>query len=58
MGLLSVQKIAEAHGGQAFIAGYRDGTPESPGFSTASVTHSHILHEPFRTAFVVTCPLA
>jgi signal transduction histidine kinase len=56
LGLLSVQKIIEAHGGEAFIEGTEDGTPTSPRFSTARSTHPAMLREPYRTAFVVTCP--
>jgi signal transduction histidine kinase len=58
LGLLSVQKIVEAHGGEAFIEGYGDGTPASPLFSTAQDKYPTLLHDPYRTAFVVTCPLA
>ncbi len=35
LGLLSVQKIVEAHGGEAFIEGFAAGTPDSARFSTA-----------------------
>ncbi|RYG71811.1 HAMP domain-containing histidine kinase [bacterium] len=58
LGLLSVQKIVEAHGGEAFIEGYVDGTPESTNFSTARQNYPSLLTEEFRTAFVVSCPLA
>jgi signal transduction histidine kinase len=59
LGLLSVRKIVEAHGGEAFIAGYEDGTPASPPFSTAAHgPYPSLLSGEWRTAFVVTCPLA
>lgn len=58
LGLLSVQKIAEAHGGAAFIEGYADGTPSSSPFSTSQGSYASMLHDPYRTAFVVTCPIA
>lgn len=58
LGLLSVEKIVEAHGGEAFIEGFSDGMPDSPPFSTAQGSYPSLLHEPYRTAFVVTCPLA
>jgi signal transduction histidine kinase len=58
LGLLSVQKIVEAHGGAAFIEGFEDGTPTSPRFSTAQGAYPPMLHPEYRTAFVVTCPLA
>ena len=62
LGLLSVRKVAEAHGGEAFIQGYSDGTPGSPPFSTAAApgaaAYPSLLSGEFRTAFVVTCPLS
>ena len=58
LGLLSVQKIMEAHGGEAWIEGYEDGTPSSPRFSTAHGPYPSMLEEGDRTAFVVSCPLA
>jgi signal transduction histidine kinase len=58
LGLLSVQKVMEAHGGEAFIEGYTDGIPTSPPFTTARGTYPSMLTDGFRTAFVVTCPLA
>ncbi|HEX8235217.1 MAG TPA: HAMP domain-containing sensor histidine kinase [Abditibacteriaceae bacterium] len=39
LGLLSVQKIVEAHGGEVYIEGYQDGTPGSDPFSTAQGTY-------------------
>jgi signal transduction histidine kinase len=57
LGLLSVQKVMEAHAGEAFIEGHMDGTPTSPPFTTARSTYPSMLIEGFRTAFVVTCPL-
>jgi signal transduction histidine kinase len=58
LGLLSVQKIAEAHGGEAYIEGTVDGLPGSPSFSTMHHAYPSMLTPEFRTAFVVTCPLA
>jgi signal transduction histidine kinase len=58
LGLLSVQKIAEAQGGEAFIEGFTEGTPSSPPFSTAHHAYPSLLTPEYRTAFVVTCPLA
>ncbi len=49
LGLLSVRKIAEAHGGEVFI--------EGAGFSSAQGAYPSMLHENFRTAFVVACPV-
>ena len=58
LGLLSVQKIVAAQGGETFIEGYVDGTPASPLFSTAPSAGLPMLEGEFRTAFVLTCPLA
>ena len=58
LGLLSVQKIVEAHGGETFIEGFKDGAPASGPFTTAQGTYPAMLHGEFRTAFVATCPLA
>ena len=59
LGLLSVRKIVEAHGGEVFIEGTQDGTAASPRFTTASGrNYPATLTAPFRTAFVVTCPVA
>ena len=59
LGLLSVRKIVEAHGGEVFIEGTVDGTPNAPAFTTAShAKYPFLLTDPFRTAFVVTCPAA
>ena len=58
LGLLSVQKIVEAHGGEVYIEGFADGTPASSPFSSALGDYPTMLHGEFRTAFVVTCPLA
>lgn len=58
LGLLSVQKIVEAHGGEVYIEGFGDGTPASGPFSTARGQYPPMLHDEFRTAFVATCPLA
>jgi signal transduction histidine kinase len=57
LGLLSVQRIVEAHGGEIFIEGTSDGLPESPYFSTAYKTYPPILKPPFRTSFVIAYPL-
>lgn len=58
LGLLSVQKIVEAHGGEVFIEGHEGGNADSSRFSTAKANYPSLLQEPFRTAFVFTCPLA
>ena len=58
LGLLSVQKIVEAHGGEVYIEGFKDGTPASGPFSTARGHYPAMLHGEFRTAFVATCPIA
>ncbi len=57
LGLLSVQKIVEAHGGEVFIEGYQDGTLGSPPFSTAQGHYPAMLRSEYRTAFVITCPV-
>ena len=57
LGLLSVQKIMEAHGGEAWIEGFEDGTPATPAFSTARGRLDSMLEDDDRTAFVVSCPL-
>jgi hypothetical protein len=41
-----------AHGGEAFIEGYSDGTPASPRFSTPSDKHPTMLDGKYRTAFI------
>jgi signal transduction histidine kinase len=56
LGLVSVQKIVEAHGGEVFIEGHLDGTLQSGHFSTARAPHAPVLTPPFRTAFVVRLP--
>lgn len=58
LGLLSVQKIVEAHSGEVYIEGFGDGTPASGPFATARGSYPTMLYGEFRTAFVVTCPLA
>ena len=58
LGLLSARKIVEAHGGEAFIEGYRDGTPLTPLFSTASTCYPSLLSDGFCTALVVALPLS
>ncbi len=52
LGLLSVQKIIEAHGGEIFIEGV-----EEVKFSTAQTPYPSLLDEGFRTAFVIACPV-
>lgn len=54
-GLLSAQKIVEAHGGQLWIEGYQDGTPDSPLFSGAQ--EPTMLIDDLRTAFVASLPV-
>ncbi len=56
LGLLSVRKIVEAHGGEVFIEGHADGTPAAPPFSTAQKVYPLMLRESC-TAFVVACPV-
>ncbi len=58
LGLLSVRHIVSAHGGEVFIEGTEDGTPDSPPFSTAQNSYPSVLCPGYRTAFVVSCPLA
>lgn len=58
LGLLSLQKIVEAHGGEVWIEGFEAGTPDSARFSTARASYPPLLDSPFRTAFALTCPLA
>ncbi len=58
LGLLSARKIVEAHGGEAFVEGYADGTPLSPLFSTAEGHYPSLLSGGFYTAFVVALPLS
>jgi signal transduction histidine kinase len=58
LGLLSVRHILSAHGGEVFIEGTLDGTADSAPFSTAETEHRPVRAPDFRTAFVVTCPLA
>jgi signal transduction histidine kinase len=52
LGLLSVRRIVEAHGGEVFIEGWDDGAR----FSTARGAYPSMLEEPMRSAFVVACP--
>ena len=56
-GLLSAQKIVEAHGGELFIEGTSDGTPNSPRFSSATQSYPTMLNDTFCTAFVMMLPL-
>lgn len=53
LGLLSVRRIVEAHGGEVFIEG---GAPESP-FSTARGAFPPMRTGSIRTAFVVATPI-
>jgi signal transduction histidine kinase len=57
LGLLSVQKIAEAHGGEVFLEGFIDGHASSPRFCTAKGSYPPSLEAGFQTAFVVACPV-
>jgi signal transduction histidine kinase len=45
LGLLSVQKIVEAHGGEIYIEGYTDGTSSSESFSTSRGTKTALAVE-------------
>ena len=58
LGLMSIKNIVSAHGGEVWIEGYADGTPDSPHFSTGCSDYPPSLIEGFLTAFVVSCPLA
>ena len=58
LGLLSARQVVAAHGGEVWIEGTLDGTPDAAPFSTALGDYSPILRRDFRTAFVVMCPLA
>lgn len=58
LGLLSVRKIVEAHGGEAFIEGYQSGQAASAPFSTAAAAYPSMLQSGELTAFVVMCPAA
>jgi signal transduction histidine kinase len=53
LGLLSVRRIVEAHGGEVFIEGWGEGER----FSTAQSTFPTMLDETIRSAFVVALPL-
>ncbi len=57
LGLLSVRKIAEAHGGSVYIEGRGEGGTASK-FKTASGAYPSMLPDGFRTAFVVALPSA
>jgi two-component system phosphate regulon sensor histidine kinase PhoR len=57
LGLLSVQKIIEAHDGTIHVEGFRDGTAHSAPFQTAPFALPTPLTSNFRTAFVIACPL-
>jgi signal transduction histidine kinase len=57
LGLLSVRRIVEVHGGKVFVEGYEDGTPNSARFTTAKDTCPSLLTGGFRTAFIIVCPL-
>ena len=56
-GLLSAQKIVEAHGGELWIEGHCDGTPDSPLFSSSDKQQPAMLNSSFATAFVMALPL-
>lgn len=57
LGLLSVQKIVEAHGGEVWIEGFDDAAGTTH-FSTARGDYPKLLRAPFRTTFALSCPLA
>ncbi|HVF84563.1 MAG TPA: HAMP domain-containing sensor histidine kinase [Abditibacteriaceae bacterium] len=57
LGLLSVRKIVEAHGGEVFIEGRGDETPDSPPFATSQGIYPSMLNDRLHTAFVVVLPL-
>ena len=52
LGLLSAQKIVEAHGGEIFIEGHADAASY---FSTAHGSYPPLLEPGFQTAFVIAC---
>ena len=52
LGLLYAHNIFEAYGGEAFVPGYKDGTPLSPIFSTAQGYYPSLLFSGFYTEFV------
>ncbi len=56
LGLLSVRKVVEAHGGEVFIEGREDGTPASSVFATGQKSYPSMLNGSHCTAFVVVCP--
>ncbi len=58
LGLLSIRNIIAAHGGHSWIEGFEDGAPDSAPFSTGEGKAGEFLGGDFRTAFVVSCPLA
>ena len=53
LGLLSVRRIVEAHGGEVFIEGFDEGESR---FSTARESFPSMLSESLRSAFVVALP--
>ena len=55
-GLLSAQKIVEAHGGQLWVEGYENGTPASATFVSAGESKPTMLNDDLRTAFVMSFP--
>lgn len=57
LGLVSALKIVEAHGGEVFVEGHADGTPDAPSFTTAQGRYPSLLADGFRTGFVVACPM-
>ncbi len=54
LGLLSVRRIVEAHGGEVFIEGF---SPDDAPFSTAHNDFPSMMSETIRSAFVVALPL-
>lgn len=57
LGLLSARRTVEAHGGELYVEGFADGTPDAEPFTTAAGAYPSMLEEGFRTAFVAACPL-
>lgn len=61
LGLLSVRRIVEAHGGEVFVEGrvnnQGENAPNSPIFTTAQNLYPSMLLPNFHSVFVVTLPL-
>ena len=56
-GLLSAQKIIEAHGGKLWIEGHEDGMPNSALFKSAKNSFAPMLNNSLLTAFVMSLPV-